>query len=162
MGKMFCKNLDRDLPATNFGKGVSGDRKLMGKQYRGVFLLMAYALHSTKGRSILMRRKTHFGGKNGIKDWSLVVELLLEWEAFLCLPKMRRDGLVRLKRKHKTIMKYILKVCPRTTGNQMKFFKFHAILHIVADILLYGVPLEVDTGSNESHHKPSKQVSVCC
>ena len=34
--------------------------------------------------------------------------------------------------------------------------KFHALVHLVQDILLFGVPSEFDTGSNESHHKPSK------
>ena len=34
--------------------------------------------------------------------------------------------------------------------------KFHAIEHMVEDMLLYGTPSEFDTGSNESHHKASK------
>ena len=38
----------------------------------------------------------------------------------------------------------------------LKIMKFHAIIHLVEDILLFGVPSEVDTGSNESHHKTTK------
>ena len=38
--------------------------------------------------------------------------------------------------------------------------KFHAIIHLVTDILLYGVPKEFDTGSNESHHKPTKYAAT--
>ena len=34
--------------------------------------------------------------------------------------------------------------------------KFHAILHLWTDIINFGVPKEYDTGSNESHHKPTK------
>lgn len=34
--------------------------------------------------------------------------------------------------------------------------KFHAMLHLVEDMILFGVPSEFDTGSNESHHKASK------
>ena len=41
----------------------------------------------------------------------------------------------------------------------MQIMKFHAIVHLVVDILLYGVPSEFDTGSNKSHHKPSKYAS---
>ena len=41
----------------------------------------------------------------------------------------------------------------------LKVMKFHAILHIVHDILLFGVPSETDTGSNESHHKDSKKAA---
>ena len=160
LGKQLSRQSDRDFPPTNFGY-ISKSNRLMGKKYRGVMLILACILRSTKGRNIL-KRKRRFGGKNGVKDWSMVVELVMEWEAYLCEPKMRRETLVKMKRKHRVIMKYILKVCPTTTGNQMKFFKFHVILHLVADILLYGLPMEVGTGPNESHHKPSKHVSVGC
>ena len=34
--------------------------------------------------------------------------------------------------------------------------KYHAILHMHRDILINGVPLEMDTAANESHHKTSK------
>ena len=37
-----------------------------------------------------------------------------------------------------------------------QLMKFHAIIHTMQDILLFGVPSEFDTGSNKSHHKPSK------
>ena len=50
-------------------------------------------------------------------------------------------------------------VAPRVEGVGLKLFKFHAIVHLVDDILRHGVPLEVDTGSSESHHKQSKTVS---
>jgi hypothetical protein len=36
--------------------------------------------------------------------------------------------------------------------------QFHVIIHPVEDITLFGVPSVADTGSNESHHKPSKHV----
>jgi len=38
----------------------------------------------------------------------------------------------------------------------LKLTKFHCIVHIADDILNFGVPMEVDTGSNESGHKPTK------
>ena len=38
----------------------------------------------------------------------------------------------------------------------LKIMKFHAVLHLVEDILLFGVPSEFETGSNESHHKKTK------
>ena len=41
----------------------------------------------------------------------------------------------------------------------LKFIKFHGILHMMEDILLYGVPMELDTGANESHHKQAKQAA---
>ena len=47
----------------------------------------------------------------------------------------------------------------RTKGMGLKIMKFHAIVHLCRDILLYGVPYEFDTGSNESHHKESKHAA---
>ena len=41
-------------------------------------------------------------------------------------------------------------------GMGFKVMKFHAINHLSYDILMFGVPMNVDTGSNESHHKTTK------
>ena len=38
----------------------------------------------------------------------------------------------------------------------MKVMKFHGILHLTDDVLRLGVPNELDTGSNESHHIDDK------
>lgn len=53
-------------------------------------------------------------------------------------------------------MYLIRKVCNRTAGMGLKLVKFHAISHIALDIMMFGVPMNVDTGSNESHHKLTK------
>jgi hypothetical protein len=37
-----------------------------------------------------------------------------------------------------------------------KLVKFHTVLHLAEDISMFGVPMNVDTGSNESHHKVTK------
>ena len=41
-------------------------------------------------------------------------------------------------------------------GMGFKTAKFHIILHMWEDMLNNGVPMNVDTGSNESHHKKAK------
>ena len=52
---------------------------------------------------------------------------------------------------------YIMRnIAKQSKGMGLKTMKFHAIIHMVEDILLFGVPSEVDTGSNESHHKTTK------
>jgi hypothetical protein len=38
----------------------------------------------------------------------------------------------------------------------LNIMKFHGILHLFRDIINLGVPKCVDTGANESHHKPTK------
>ena len=37
-----------------------------------------------------------------------------------------------------------------------RIMKFHAVTHLADDILMFGVPTNVDTGSNELHHKLTK------
>ena len=39
----------------------------------------------------------------------------------------------------------------------LKIVKFHAIMHMAQDILDYEVPMEFDTGANESCHKAEKK-----
>jgi hypothetical protein len=157
-GKLFTRQSDRNFPKTNFSKGIAKG-KLMGTEYRGVLLLIAAVLRSTKGRKMLMKRK-RFGKETGLEDWTLLVELLLEWEAYLCQPRMKRAHVVRLARKNRYIMYIMKQVAHRIEGMGLNIFKFHAIVHLVQDILLYGVPKEVDTGANESHHKPTKMVCL--
>ena len=66
---------------------------------------------------------------------------------------MKRSDVVRLKEKHRFIMYIMRNVAKRSKGMGLKIMKFHAILHLVEDILLFGVPSEFDTGAQESHHK---------
>jgi hypothetical protein len=156
-GLLLTHQSDRDLPYTNFGKGIQKG-KLMAKQYRGVMLVMAAVVRSTAGRAKLMKKKK-FGRENGLRDWTLLLELMLEWEAYLCEKKMRKSDVKRLAKKHRYIMYIIRNVAKRKEGMGLKFMKFHAIIHLVEDMLLYGTPSEFDTGSNESHHKETKQAA---
>ena len=153
-GSLFRRQSDRDLPNTNFAKGILKG-KLMATEYRGVLLVMAAVLRSTEGRKMLTTRR-RFGMQNGLEDWQLLVELMLEWESYLSLESMQKKHVKRLGRKHKYLMYIIRNVAKRTTGMGLKLMKFHAVLHLLQDMLLYGTPSEFDTGSNESHHKPSK------
>ena len=153
-GRLLSRQSDRTIPDTNFGEGIRVGR-LMARNYRGVLLIIAAVLRSTKGKE-LMGNKRKMKSETTKADWLLLVETLLQWEAYLNEPKMRIDDVKRMKRKHKYLMYLIKKVAYREKGMGLKIMKFHAIKHIMDDILLYGVPLEVDTGANESHHKPSK------
>ena len=156
-GKIFAHQSDRTMPPTNFGNGIK-EGKLMAREYKGVILILAAVLMSTGGRDLL-QHKRKFKQDAQKDDWLMLMELLLQWEAFLNEPKMDRSVVVRLKRKHKYIMYCIKRVAKRTEGMGMRFVKFHGILHMMEDILLYGVPMELDTGANESHHKMAKQAA---
>ena len=123
-GKYLKHQLDRDLPDAHFAKGIQKG-KLMAKQYWGVMLLMAVILRSSLGRRYLMTRKK-FKKENGLRDWTLLVELLLEWEAYLCEKRMKRSHVTRLAKKHRYIMYIMLNVAKRSEGMGLKLMKFHA------------------------------------
>ncbi len=72
---------------------------------------------------------------------------------------MKVSHVRKLDAKHRYIMYLIRRVANRVQGMGLKVVKFHAILHLMEDILLNGVPLEMDTSANEEHHKPSKHAA---
>jgi hypothetical protein len=154
LGRFFARQSDRDLPKTQFAKGIF-EGKIMGKEFSGVMLLIAAILHTTYGKELLKAKKKHFS-KGQLADWALLVETLLEWEAYLKLPRMEKKHLKRLKQKHRYIMFLMKRIMKRTKGVGFKFMKFHGILHLVMDIFNFGVAAGLDTGSNESHHKLTK------
>ena len=158
-GKLFARQSDRTMPGTSFSNGIQVG-KLMAKDYRGVLLIMLAIVRSTKGRKILKKRRV-FKDKDdtALNDWILLIELMLEWEAYLNEPRMYVKDVKRLKKKHRYIMYIMRKVAQRNAGMGLKLLKFHTILHIWEDILQFGVPLEFDTSANESMHKPAKQAS---
>ena len=69
---------------------------------------MAAVLRSTLGRELLLQRRK-FGKEEGLQDWTILVELMLEWEAYLTQKEMRKDHAKKLERKHRYIM-YIREV----------------------------------------------------
>ena len=155
-GKLFTRSSDRDMPKTHFANGIQKG-KIMAKEFSGVMLVMAAILRSTAGREMLKgTRKKNFRQDWLIRDWILLVETMLQWEAYLKQDRMEKKHVQRLMRKHRYIMYLLKKVGNRTTGMGMKIIKFHAIIHIASDIMNFGVPMVVDTGSNESHHKKTK------
>ena len=156
IGTLFTRQSDRKKPRTKFAKGIQKG-KLMAKEFTGVLLVMAAILRCKSGQDILKKaRKKNFREDWLIQDWILLVETLLQWEAYLTLSQMDKDHVTRLEQKNRFIMFLLKKVGHRTKGMGFKVMKFHAIVHLVEDIIMFGVPMNVDTGSNESHHKTTK------
>ena len=94
-----------------------------------------------------------------IDEWIMLLETLLEWQSWLNSAKMMKSDVQRAKQKHRYIMCLVRKVASRKTGMGLKLMKFHGILHMAEAILNFGVPLEYDTGCNESHHIDTKKAS---
>ena len=156
IGRMMSRQSDRDRPRTKFAKGILKG-KLMAKEYTGVLLLMSALLRIRKTRDILQSaRKKSFREDWQRRDWTMLVETLLQWEAYLCVDEMPKAIAKRLQKKHRYVMFLLKKIANRTKRMGFKIMKYHAIIHIAQDILDFGVPYVVDTGSNESHHKTTK------
>ena len=153
-GEAFARQSERDMPKCKFKEGIRKG-KLMAKEFRGILLVIAAVLRSSKGRELLKTNK-NFDNDVYLKDWTILVEMLLEWEAFLNEPEMDFKHVMKLNRKNRYLMYVMKKVARRSGGMGLKLMKFHVIVHMYMDILLFGVPLEVDTGSNESGHKETK------
>ena len=155
-GALLSRQSDRDLPVTRFANGIKRG-KLMANEYPGILLCMAAVLRSTGGRNRLQRKKTgHFADDNALRDWSQLVETFLQWERWLKSSSMEKRHVKEARDKHRYIMYLMKKVVKRSTGMQMKLTKFHGVVHMADDILNFGVPMEVDTGFNESGHKATK------
>jgi hypothetical protein len=156
IGRLLQQQSDRNKPRTKFAKGIQKG-KLMAKEYAGVLLVMAAIFQSKKGKEILRSAyRKGFRADGQIEDWTMLVETLLQWESYLNLVQMKKIHVERLKRKHRYLLFLIKRVGDRKTGMGCKVMKFHAVLHVAEDILMFGVPRVVDTESNESHHKTTK------
>ena len=155
-GSLLSRQSDRDFPNTRFANGITRG-KLMASEYPGILLCMATVLRCTGARELLRTtRKQQFGTYEALLDWSVLVETLLQWERWLRSHVMEKKHIKSARHKHWYIMYLIKKVGKRSKGMGFNTQKFHQILHMADDIINYGVPLEVDTGANESGHKVTK------
>ena len=128
----------------------------MTSEYAGILLCIAAVLVSTKGRALLKKRKRQFGEDALLRDWTTLVETLIQWERWLRSSYMVKSHVIKAKQAHRYIMYLFKKVSKRADGMEFKIIKFHGVVHLADDILNFGVPMEVDTGANESGHKPTK------
>jgi len=156
-GELYGRQSDRQWPNTRFPGGIRAG-KVNGKKYTGILLCLLSAITSGKGRKILESRPK-WRQHGIIDDWIMLLETLLEWEAWLNSPKMLKSDVQRAKTKHRYIIYLMRKVALRKTGMGLKLMKIHGILHMADAILNFGVPLEYDTGCNESHHIGTKKAS---
>ena len=153
-GDLLSRQSDRDMPNTRFPNGIRRG-KMNGKRFTGVLVCLYAAICSEQGQRLL-RKTAKWREPGKIEDWILLLETLLQWEAWLKSDKMATSDVFRAKKKHRYLMYLIRKVAGRKKGNGLKIPKFHGVLHMADEILNFGVPLEFDTGDNESHHIPAK------
>ena len=153
-GKAFGRQSERDMPKCFFTEGIR-EGKLNAKEYRGILVVMATIMRSKVGQDLLIDEEKKMTMQQ-MTDWANLCEVLLCWEAFLCQDEILRLHVMRLKSKNRYLMWLMSTVSPRTTGMGHNLTKFHAITHMADDIIVNGVPTEVDTGFDESGHKLTK------
>jgi len=73
---------------------------------------------------------------------------------------MMKSDVQKAKTKHQCIMCLTRKVAIGQKGMGLKIMKFHGILHVADAVLDFSVPLECNTGCNESHHIATKKNSM--
>ena len=159
-GMRLARQSERDMPKTKFAGGITRG-KLQAKEHTGILLCILAVLCSTSGEKLLRdRKKKNFAEVGLVEDWIRLVETLLEWEEWLKSPLMQYNHVkYRLQYKHQYLMYLMRVVGKRQAGMGLKLVKFHSILHMQQDILNFGVPMEYDTGSNESGHKKTKRAA---
>jgi len=165
MGILFKRQSYRGLPRTDFPKGVK-EGHLMAHEMSGVILVLLCCLRCQKGKTLLLTEsrgdfaEQNWDSVSKIQDWMMFLESLLQWEAWLKLPEMKVFDVRRSKTKVRELMEMEKLIGKRQAGMKFKTFNFHAVLHVAQDILNFGVPENVNTRSNEMHHKDSKTAAL--
>ena len=160
MAWLFQRQSDREYPRTKFTKGVQKG-SLMAHEMTGVMLVLIAVLRSTRGRDALLnesqgQQSAFFATESDVNDWIMLLELQIQFEAWLKSPSMRVDTVIRLRTKVRELMLFTKNVGKRERGMGYKTNNYHATKHVPDDILLFGPAHVVNTRSNEMHHKPDK------
>jgi len=86
--RLFGHQSEKDMPRLNKSKGIT-DWHITAKEYQGILLTIAVVCRSNVDRKLLMgARATKFRTKEVIKDWLLLLEMHLQWEAYLSQPRL--------------------------------------------------------------------------
>lgn len=157
MGWVFQRQSDRDIPRTKYTKGIQRG-VLMAHEMTGLMLVLIATLRSTGGRAaILADNNTNFPDEQSIENWIMLLELQIEFEAWLKSKTMSVAVVIRLRTKVRELMNLTKLIGNRQKGMQYKTNNFHSTKHVPDDILMFGPPHCVNTKSNEMHHKADKK-----
>ncbi len=163
MGILLQRQSDRDKPPTSFSRGVNTG-KLSGHEMSGMILVLTATLRCTQGRRAILEeargnQKDFFPNSNFVRDWIMLLETQLQFESWLKSPQLTVQAVERAKTKVCELMGMIKQVGKRQEGMANTLMNFHGTKHVPEDILFFGVPSNVDTFSNERHHKRDKKTA---
>jgi hypothetical protein len=130
----------------------------MAHEMTSLILVLIATLCSTEGRNrILGANCENFPDQNAISAWIMMLELQLQFEAYLKLRTMSVATVNRLCTKVWELMSLIKEVGRREKGMKYKTNNFHSTKHVPDYILIFGPPHCVNTMANEMHHKRDKK-----
>ena len=164
LGPLLQRQSDRALPRTKFSRGVMKG-KLMAHEYTGVILVLAATLRCSRGRKVIdefartTKQKQNFSGQDWINDWVTMLELQLQFYAWLSLPSLKVHDVMEMDAKVRKYLQLVKNVGRRHVGMKFKTMNFHGTLHVPQDIKNFGAPSNVNTMSDEMHHKDDKKSS---
>ena len=148
LGTRLARQSDRDVPRTNFPKGFSSGKSLMGHEIAGCLLVKLFAMHTTyfsdmfgigrKKRKASEEGEQKFRNEKHLTDWKLVVQSLLMWHQWMKQPSISKTQVKRSHAGVKWLMRQVATVSPRTGGMTNNTIKRHLVLHIREDILDLG------------------------
>jgi len=164
MGAFYKRQSNRDLPRTDLSKGIRGG-KLMAHEMTGLILMLCTCLRCYEGRSALMnesigKQRQHFSERAFIKDSIMLLESMLQMEAWLKLPEIPAFEVQRFEVMMHELMALEKVIGKRSTGMGFRTFDFHAAVHLSDNMLYHSVPDHVNSSSNEMHHKPDKTAAL--
>jgi hypothetical protein len=154
---------NRDVPRTQFSNVVK-DGIVMAHEMQGIILVLVLTLRSTKGRHYILDtalgdQKMYFPDEKPLNNWIRLLELHLMFDRWMQQEEFNVAMVELAKTKVLEIMAMTKYVGRRSKGMQFKTANFHGMKHVCDAILDFGSPKNVDTRSDEMHHKPDKKTA---
>ena len=157
LGRQYSHQSYRDMPRTSFKFTISDLTKITAGEWTGIILLLTTSLLTNAGGYIWRDG----GNSNATRN-----EFIKLFDRLLILEKWLQstegyttEELATVGEKIKTFLDKYKKICRRQEGNEMKILKYHMMVHIVDDIIRFGVPQNVNGGPCESNFIPQKRES---
>ena len=154
LGEWLLHQSDRDIPRVTFTKGIMTATKITAAEHQGLALLIVLTLCSTWAVT------PEFGLQDTMGEAKLgaYIDLL---ESLMCFEELikshpgktsnplKRSDVPLLQFYTKILLEKIKATTERTEGDGWEIIKFHLILHMLEDMLKFGVPGNISGGPGE-------------
>jgi hypothetical protein len=152
-------------PRLLYTSGISKMSDLKADDKVGIIFCVVIAALQTEGRNLFMSQSNISDSQ--YRDILYVFELMLCYGAWLKHDTYWKYNdtlqMYNVQKAIEKLLRQIIHLMPRTTGNNWEIAKMHEQLHVAENIYLFGAHRNVHTGPQEHNHientkKPSHQV----